>query len=84
MFSILSWLVYGAVVGGISRAIYRGQTPPGWVPTIATGVAGSVLGGMIHSVVSGGREDSAGIVYGVVGGILACLLYSKWQGSRNA
>lgn len=84
MFSILSWLIYGAIVGGISRAIYKGETPPGWVPTIATGVAGSVFGGMIHSMISGGREDSAGIVFGVIGGILACYLYSQWQKKSDA
>jgi uncharacterized membrane protein YeaQ/YmgE (transglycosylase-associated protein family) len=84
MFSILSWLIYGVIVGGISRAIYKGDTPPGWIPTIATGVAGSVFGGMIHSMISGGREDSAGIVFGVIGGILACFLYSKWLSSSNA
>jgi len=84
MFSILSWLIYGVIVGGISRAIYKGDTPPGWIPTIATGVAGSVFGGMIHSMISGGREDSAGIVFGVIGGILACFLYSKWLSNSNA
>ena len=84
MFSILSWLIYGVIVGGIARAIYKGDTPPGWIPTIATGVAGSVFGGMIHSMISGGRNDSAGIVFGVIGGILACFLYSKWMSSSNA
>ena len=84
MFTLLSWLVYGVIVGGIARAIYRGETPPGWIPTIATGVAGSVFGGMIHSMISGGRQDSAGIVFGVIGGVLACFLYSKWLSSRNA
>lgn len=78
MFTILSWLAYGAIVGGISRAIYKGETPPGWIPTIATGVAGSIFGGFIHSMLSGGRNDSAGIVFGVVGGVLACFLYTQW------
>lgn len=84
MFSLISWLIYGVIVGGIARAIYKGDTPPGWIPTIATGVAGSVFGGMIHSMISGGRQDSAGIVFGVIGGILACFLYSKWLSSSNA
>lgn len=79
MFSILSWLIYGVIVGGISRAIYKGETPPGWIPTIATGVAGSVFGGMIHSLITQGRDSSSGIVFGVAGGVLACYLYSKWQ-----
>ena len=84
MFSLISWLIYGVIVGGIARAIYKGDTPPGWIPTIATGVAGSVFGGMIHSMISGGRNDSAGIVFGVIGGVLACFLYSKWMSSSNA
>ena len=84
MFSLISWLIYGVIVGGIARAIYKGDTPPGWIPTIATGVAGSVFGGMIHSMISGGRNDSAGIVFGVIGGVLACFLYSKWLSGSNA
>jgi uncharacterized membrane protein YeaQ/YmgE (transglycosylase-associated protein family) len=83
MFTILSWLVYGAIVGGIARAIYKGETPPGWIPTIATGVAGSVFGGFIHSMLSGGRSDSAGIVFGVVGGVLACFLYTQWRNAEE-
>jgi len=78
VFTIISWLVYGVIVGGIARAIYQGNTPPGWAPTIATGVAGSIFGGFIQSLLSGGKNDSAGIVFGVVGGVLACWLYTQW------
>ena len=79
MFLILSWLVYGVIVGGIARMIYRGDTPIGWVPTIATGVAGSVVGGLIHSALDGGRSQSAGIVFGVLGGVAATFAYTKWK-----
>jgi uncharacterized membrane protein YeaQ/YmgE (transglycosylase-associated protein family) len=79
VFLILSWLVYGVIVGGIARMIYKGDTPIGWVPTIATGVAGSVVGGLIHSALSGGRSESAGIVFGVIGGVVATFAYTKWK-----
>ena len=79
MFLILSWLVYGVIVGGIARMIYKGDTPIGWVPTIATGVAGSVVGGLIHSALDGGRSQSAGIVFGVIGGVVATFAYTKWK-----
>jgi uncharacterized membrane protein YeaQ/YmgE (transglycosylase-associated protein family) len=79
VFLILSWLVYGAIVGGIARFIYRGDTPIGWVPTIATGVAGSVVGGLIHSALSGGRGESAGIFFGVIGGVVASYAYTQWK-----
>lgn len=79
MFEVIGWLIYGVVVGSIARAIHSGGTPPGWVPTIAVGICGSVLGGIIHSMISGGRENSAGIVFGVVGGVLACALWGQIQ-----
>jgi uncharacterized membrane protein YeaQ/YmgE (transglycosylase-associated protein family) len=82
VFSILSWLVYGVIVGGIARMIYRGDTPLGWVPTIATGVAGSVVGGLIHSALDGGRSHSAGIVFGVIGGVIATFAYTRFKSSN--
>lgn len=80
---IISWLIYGVVVGSLARWIYRGNSESGWIPTIATGVAGSVVGGLIHSVLTQGRENSAGIIFGVAGGVLACWIRDRWLSARE-
>lgn len=49
MLSLLSWLVVGLVVGFIARAIVPGRQPVGLLLTIALGVVGAVVGGMVSS-----------------------------------
>jgi uncharacterized membrane protein YeaQ/YmgE (transglycosylase-associated protein family) len=46
MFSLIGWIIFGAVVGIIARFIMPGRDPMGWVMTIVLGIAGSLLGGM--------------------------------------
>ncbi len=49
MLSLLSWLITGLVVGFIARAIVPGRQHLGVLLTIALGVVGAVLGGVISS-----------------------------------
>lgn len=78
MFNILIWCVYGLFVGSIAKSIVPGEENFGFVKTVALGVAGSYMGGAIMYML--GQYDAvspAGIVVGVVGGILALVLYNK-------
>lgn len=78
MFNLLIWAVYGIFVGSIAKTIVPGEEKMGFFQTIALGVAGSYVGGVImymlgsYSVIS-----PAGIFMGVVGGVVALLLYKK-------
>jgi hypothetical protein len=36
--SIIYWAIFGAIVGGIARALLPSKLPTGWLPTIAVGV----------------------------------------------
>jgi uncharacterized membrane protein YeaQ/YmgE (transglycosylase-associated protein family) len=78
MFNILIWCVYGLFVGSIAKSIVPGEENFGFVKTVALGVAGSYMGGAIMYML--GQYDAvspAGIVVGVVGGILSLVLYNK-------
>jgi len=78
MLSLLTWLVYGLLVGSISKAIVPGEENFGFVKTVALGVAGSYAGGAILYLI--GQYESlspAGIFMGVAGGILSLVLYNK-------
>ena len=44
---ILSWLVFGLVVGAIAKLLYPGNERMGCLSTIALGILGSVMGGVI-------------------------------------
>lgn len=78
MFSLLVWMVYGLLVGSISKAIVPGEENFGFVKTVALGVAGSYVGGAILYLL--GQYDSlspTGVFMGVAGGIVSLVLYNK-------
>lgn len=79
MINLLVWVVYGLVVGLISKAIYRYKdSPTGLASTLAIGIVGSFVGGFINFLLGGTSAfEPAGILMGVVGGILTCFLYRK-------
>jgi uncharacterized membrane protein YeaQ/YmgE (transglycosylase-associated protein family) len=77
MFSIIVWLVYGLFVGAIAKAIYPGEENFGFWKTIALGVAGSYTGGAVIYILGMAPLQPAGIVAGVVGGIIALSVYKK-------
>lgn len=78
MFSLMIWCVYGLFVGSITKSLVPGDENFGFIKTVALGVAGSYTGGAILYML--GRYDAvspAGIIMGVVGGVLALVLYNK-------
>jgi len=78
MISLLVWLVYGLLVGSISKAIVPGDENFGFLKTVALGVAGSYMGGAILYLM--GQYNSlspAGLFMGVAGGVVTLVLYNK-------
>ena len=49
---IVSWIVFGFLVGLIARAIYPGSQPMGLLMTTVLGVVGSFVGGTIANLVA--------------------------------
>ena len=80
MFFILSWIVYGLVVGLLAKALHPGSDPVGFLSTIGVGIAGSYIGGFINYLLGGGEAFSAsGMLMGVVGGVIFCWLYRRYR-----
>ena len=44
---ILTWILFGLVVGIIAKLLMPGRDPGGFVITILLGIAGALLGGFI-------------------------------------
>lgn len=84
MFSIISWLIYGVIVGVLAKALHPGEDPIGFLPTIGIGVAGSYVGGLLSWVLELGSTAFApsGILMGVVGGVIFCWCYKKFHLDR--
>jgi uncharacterized membrane protein YeaQ/YmgE (transglycosylase-associated protein family) len=78
MFNILVWCVYGLFVGSIAKSVVPGEENFGFWKTIVLGVAGSYMGGaVLYMLGSYDAVSPAGIVMGVVGGVIALVLYNK-------
>ena len=78
MLYILSWLIYGLIVGILGKlliSMFRPEaaTVSGFFPTVLTGIVGSYVGGAINYVLFNGGEfiEPSGILMGIVGAAVA-------------
>jgi uncharacterized membrane protein YeaQ/YmgE (transglycosylase-associated protein family) len=76
--TIISWAVFGLIVGLIARFLYPGRQPMGLLMTMLLGIAGSLLGGFISWGVGFHPEDGpfrgAGWIMSIVGSVLVVWL----------
>ncbi|MBX9626891.1 MAG: GlsB/YeaQ/YmgE family stress response membrane protein [Gemmataceae bacterium] len=58
MYSILSWIVTGLIVGALARAVLPGRQSMSLIGTILLGVVGAFVGGLIVSLFTGGFNNA--------------------------
>jgi len=83
--TILTWIVFGLVVGFIARAIMPGRQSMGLVATTILGVVGSFLGGFVGNLLTGGELlelNAAGFIGAVLGAMLV-LAIAGFAGRRR-
>jgi uncharacterized membrane protein YeaQ/YmgE (transglycosylase-associated protein family) len=74
---IIWMIVIGFIVGALARFFYPGAVPMGFWLTAALGIGGSLVGGIISSVLfrsAEGKFHPAGILLSIVGALI--LLYA--------
>jgi len=87
MFALISWIVFGLILGALARLVLTGSDPMGWPATLLLGVAGSILGGFIASLVTGsgsGGFQPAGFFFSLIGAILLLLVVRKFRTTSTA
>ena len=73
---ILSWILFGLVVGVIAKLMMPGRDPGGFIVTILLGVAGALLGGFVGRALGLYTEnEGAGWIMSILGAILLLVLY---------
>ena len=73
---ILSWILFGLVVGIIAKLLMPGRDPGGFIITILLGIAGALLGGFIgRARVFTASNQSAGWLMSIVGAIVLLIIY---------
>jgi len=73
---ILTWILFGLVVGIIAKLLMPGRDPGGFIVTILLGIAGALLGGFIGQSLGWYREgEAAGWIVSILGAIVLLALY---------
>jgi uncharacterized membrane protein YeaQ/YmgE (transglycosylase-associated protein family) len=73
---ILSWIVFGLVIGFIAKLLMPGRDPGGFIVTMLLGIAGALVGGFIGRAMGlYGPNQSAGWLMSILGAIILLALY---------
>jgi uncharacterized membrane protein YeaQ/YmgE (transglycosylase-associated protein family) len=73
---ILTWILFGLVVGVIAKLLMPGRDPGGFIVTILLGIAGALLGGFVgQSLGWYGEGEAAGWIVSILGAIILLALY---------
>jgi uncharacterized membrane protein YeaQ/YmgE (transglycosylase-associated protein family) len=70
MLSILVWLVFGFIAGSVAEWLWPPAKPHSRFQTIGIGIAGSVCGGLVGSILTGSYYAPAGFALSVAGAVL--------------
>ncbi len=73
MFHFLWWLIVGLVAGALARLVMPGKDPMGLLATLILGIAGSILGGLVSSLIWGMSDrgfQPGGLILSLLGAVL--------------
>jgi len=80
---ILSWILFGLVIGIIAKLLMPGRDPGGFIVTILLGIAGALLGGFVGRTMGFyGPTEGAGWLMSIGGAILLLVLYRMFARRR--
>ncbi len=81
MFGLIGMAVFGLIVGALAKLVMPGKDPGGIFITMALGVAGALVGGMIGRLLGFyAPGDPAGFIMSTLGAVLLLFLYRKFKG----
>jgi uncharacterized membrane protein YeaQ/YmgE (transglycosylase-associated protein family) len=84
MFGVLSWILFGLIVGVLAKLIMPGRDPGGFLVTIAIGIVGALIGGVMGRAMGlYGPQQNAGWLMSIVGAILLLWIYRVIVGRRT-
>ena len=78
---IIGWIIVGLIAGAIARWIMPGPDPMGWLGTIVLGVVGSLVGGTLLNLLTGGGLElsAAGILGSILGALIVLFVWRRMR-----
>ena len=73
MFDIIGFIVWGLIIGAVARLIKPGRQNLSILATLGLGLVGSVIGGLLASLIGTGsifELDFLGVVFAVIASVL--------------
>lgn len=78
IFKIISWIIFGFIVGGIAEFFVRNDGVESWTVRILIGIAGSFIGGFLGNLLFGSKGENAarygGWIMSIIGAIILLML----------
>ncbi len=85
--SIIGLLIVGLIAGFIARAVVPGKDAMSVPATIALGIVGSVVGGLLFGLITGGLRDRgfgpAGIIGSILGAVVVLIAYNRFVVNKH-
>ena len=76
--SILTWILFGLIVGALAKLVMPGRDPGGIIVTMLLGIAGAVIGGFVGRLLGWyGAGEPAGFIMALLGAVLLLFVYRK-------
>jgi uncharacterized membrane protein YeaQ/YmgE (transglycosylase-associated protein family) len=76
MLALLSWILFGVIIGALAKFLMPGRDPGGLLVTMLLGIAGAMLGGFLgRSLGFYAPDQNAGWIMSILGAIVLLALY---------
>jgi uncharacterized membrane protein YeaQ/YmgE (transglycosylase-associated protein family) len=80
MMSFIWFVIIGLIAGALARLVMPGRDPMGIIATIALGIVGSLLGGLVSMAIWRNDADGtgfhpAGLLLSIIGAIIVLWIY---------
>ena len=81
---ILSWIVFGLIVGALAKLVMPGRDPGGVIVTMLLGIVGALLGGFLGRAMGlYTANEPAGFFMAFIGAVILLMLYRFTQRHRT-